>query len=487
MKKILSFLMALALSVTCLAAFVGCADKGDVEEGATLIRMIALECPDYQKEWYKKTEKAFNSNMNDGIQLKITYDSKGNLSSSIATTLEGKEQTAIYWCSPGNIYGTFIKPRYAANLLNLLSEETINDLTPEAKEAVMFGDKMYAYPLYFEPSMMFFYSKSVLADAGVDTTNVDNWKWGDLFDACAKVKANTSFNGKSTKFPIAVPWGQALFWATTGMELQTVGEQALDETWMGINLDAEDEGWRAMSSFFWDIYMNGYAPSAMDSTVEYDDIVSRLIKGQFAMTIGYSAGMAEVNHQYGNSAKFNDIGFAKMPMWEKARLPEEGAAVNGGWTYVINNRLDSETAQKAAKVIEFFTYDGTQASVERQAEFFEICAYSRVSPSKATRAYMDTLDIDARFDYRHLIQEVADSSNTAPHYLDAAQIELSSEAYDMRKATKEVKQKNNNRVIPSSDPIAIAKIKECINTAKQKMQAALEKDPTPNPNLTSAQ
>ena len=54
MKKILSFLVAVALSVSCLATFVGCGGEKNWEEGATLIRMIALEMPDYQKNWYKK-------------------------------------------------------------------------------------------------------------------------------------------------------------------------------------------------------------------------------------------------------------------------------------------------------------------------------------------------------------------------------------------------------------------------------------------------
>ena len=253
------------------------------------------------------------------------------------------------------------------------------------------------------------------------------------------------------------------------MELSTTGETAIDDTWMNVNVDPEDEGWQAMTSFFWDIYMNGYAPQNMASQLEYDYIVEQLIKGQFATVIGYSAGMAEVNHQYGNSSKFETIGFAPMPIWENARNKDVAPSVNGGWTYVINSKLNSDMAKKAAKVIEFFSYEDPA----RTAKLFEYSAYSRVSPNTSVRDYMDTLTIDAKYDYRTLIQEIADKSIFAPHYSDAAQEQLKNEAYDVKDVIKEFKLRNGNAVVPSTDSRAITEIKAALASAKTEMQKKL--------------
>ena len=376
MKKIISFLIAAVLSVSVVATAVGCGGpKGNVEEGATVIQMYAMNFEEYQTSWYEQVKDEFNSILDDGWQLDVKYFDKPSYSGAFQAAKENGTAPDIFWTSPGNTYNSVIKMNTAEPLDDLMGEEYINDLQDWVKPSITFGGKVMCWPLYREPSTMLFYSKSLFEQAGI--TKVPT-TWTELLDACAKLKSIVS----KGQFVLGIPTQTAIAWSTVGLQVNTTGGRAVDDSWTQCRVNENEAGWQALVGLFYDIQAGGYAPGAA-LTDEYDNIVTMLCEGALAMTMGMSTGLATAYRTYPEDA--DDIGYAIMPTWEDGLGQNATTASNGGWSLCISNTSSDIKKQGAAEVIKFFT----NKSAERGASFFETSVYSRAIPFKSVQEYVD--------------------------------------------------------------------------------------------------
>ena len=377
MKKLVSTLLTLIMSITVVATAVGCGpSEGDpVEAGATVITMYAYNFEEYQTTWYETQKKAFNSIMDDGLQLEVKYFDKNAYASALQVARENDQEPDIFWCAYGNLNNLVVKYDYAVDLQDYMPQECFDDLVDNLKAAVTYNGEIIAYPQYAEPSMMFFYRKSIFEQAGV--TEVPT-TWSELLEVCAKVKPVLN----KGQYTLGIPTQTAIAWATVGLQINTTGGYAVTDDWMTNRVNENDAGWRALTGLFWDINEKEYAPAA-PLTDEYDFILSALCEGALAMTMGYAPGIATCARTYPEDSE--DIGYAIMPTWDESETGQAGVtAVNGGWNYLISKSSDEEHRKGAAKVIEFLCCD----NVERTASLFEVSAYSRSSPNKSVREYI---------------------------------------------------------------------------------------------------
>ena len=393
------------MSITVVATAVGCGpSEGDpVEAGATVITMYSYNFEEYQTTWYEKVKKEFNSILDDGLQLDVKYFDKNTYASALQVARENGNAPDIFWCSCGNLYNLVVKFDHAVDLQDYMPQEKLDDIIESHKVNVTYGGEIIGYPQYIEPSLMFFYRKSIFEQAGI--TKVPT-TWSELLDACAKVKPLL----KKGQYALGIPDASAMAWATPGIQVNTTGGYAVSEDWMTNRVNENDAGWRALTELFWDINEQEYAPSA-PLTEEFDFILQALCEGALAMTMGMSTGIATCSRTY--PEEMDDIGYAIMPTWDESELGQEGpTAVNGGWNYLISKSSDEEHRKGAAKVIEFFCCD----SPERTAGLFEAGAYSRSSPNKSVREYINQNMPEEYKEIQAIINEVAETGVRPANY-----------------------------------------------------------------------
>lgn len=395
MKKTISMILILSLLLGAAGVFSGCdSESATVEEGATVVTLYAQSFEQWSNDYLNKRVDEFNQNMNDGIQLEVKFFTDSAYNDAITVARENASGLDLYMISYGNLWGEVMNGR-CEPLNELLDAACFEDLTDSAKELVMYGDKYYAYPTLTEASALLFYRKDMLEDAGVTAVPTT---WEELYDACEKLKGTLN----SAQYALGMPTGQALGWATWGMQYNTTGGLVLDETWHNVRI--EDEGFKKIAEFFYTVYKNSYAPTQQLTSKGYNDIIEALCQGKLAMTIAGSWSVAEIMNTYPTMA--DQIGVAQLPTFDG----NQGGitATNGGWAYAIDS--GSQHKEEAAEVIRWMFCD----DAERTAGFFEAASYSKTAVNKSVQAYIDQIEKNVDQEWLDVIGEVSATARPEP-------------------------------------------------------------------------
>lgn len=402
LKKIVKSIIPFLLTVPLLAACT--VDTGDddeeeeqiqpsqVEEGATTITMYLRNFEDWNNNYMLKRAKEFNDNLNDGIQLVVKFFEDEAYTDAFKVAKENHQAPDIFMCSYGNIYHDIVETGDGIPLETVIQQKYIDDISSNIKPMVTYSNHVYGYPQLSEPSSIFFYRKSMLQAAGVESCPRT---WDELLAACAKIKPTL----RRGQYCVGVPIGQALSWSTYGLQYNMTGGLALNDDWTQSRVGTEN-GFKEIASLWYDLYGNGYVPNgAISPKGSYNDIIEGMMMSKVAMTFAGSWSIAEIMHTYSDLA--SDVGIGVIPT--KDGDTTKVTASNGGWTYCISSQSDQEHQQKAAKVIEWFFAE----SPERTAGFFEAAYYSKAAVTDSVRQYISTHVTDQLREWTNVINDVA--------------------------------------------------------------------------------
>lgn len=395
MKKLISLVLLLSMLLGTAGILSGCNNAPKtVEEGATVITLYAQNFELWSNEYLQKRVDEFNQIMDDGIQLEVKFFTDSAYNDAITVARENGTGLDLYMVSYGNLW-TDVEYGRCVPLNDLLDQACFDDLTDAAKELVVYDGKYYAYPTLIEASALLFYRKDLLESAGV--TQVPT-TWEELYAACDKLKGTLN----AAQYPLGLPTGQALGWATWGMQYNTTGGLVLDDTWQNVRI--EDAGYKQLAEFFYTCYKNGYAPAQQLTAKGYNDIIEALCQSKLAMTVAGSWSVAEIFNTY--PSMVDKIGVAELPTFDGNRGGI--TATNGGWSYAIDST--SKNQEKAAQVIYWMFCENAQ----RTAGFFEAAHYSKTAVNKSVQEYIDNSEKVVDSEWLDVITKVAGTAKPEP-------------------------------------------------------------------------
>lgn len=413
MKKIACIALGGLMLASTLSLAACKKDDYPTEAGATTLMFYAQDFEDWSNEHLYNLVKEFNSNLEDGIQINMVMYEDADYTNAIKAARDGGYAPDIYMVSYGNLAGE-IKKGYPAPMNDLMPKEALDDIVDYVKEMVCYDGVYYGYPQLTEPSSLLFYRKDVLSAAGV-TGDPAQWDWGDLLDACAKIKPTLGRN----QYTLGLPTGLPLAWSTVGLQYNTAGHLPITDNWDACafsevittpteNYQSENE-YANLARFWWDLYSQGYIPAGNVSPTGYNDIIEGLCDGKLAMTFAGSWSVAEILNTYPDIA--DNIGVVPIPT--KTGSKEGATATNGGWLYSISASSSSEKQQKAAK----FIYWLLAEDPARTASYFEISHYSKAAVTKSVQNYIDQQTADDKYqEWRDVINDVASKAISEPLY-----------------------------------------------------------------------
>nr|WP_314844940.1 extracellular solute-binding protein [uncultured Microbacterium sp.] len=206
--------LVLGAAVVGVLALSSCSAGGsggggsDSESSAELTAWFMRDdVPDAAQEWLK-TEWA---ERNDGAELTIEIQDWDGIVTKLQTTLASESQTPDVVEFGNTQVRTFSSVGALSDISDLQSEIGGDSLIPALVEAGSVDDELYAAP-FFAGARVIFYSKSMLADAGIEVPETIE----ELNDAAVALKAaNSSIPDFEGIFVPAKDLGNGLGWLFT--------------------------------------------------------------------------------------------------------------------------------------------------------------------------------------------------------------------------------------------------------------------------------
>ena len=402
MKKITSILCIALVIALVLPVFSGCTpSEGSAkeEEGATKIKIWARSFEDWADNLLQKQVDEFNQIMDDGIQVDLQfYGDDSTYDTAIAAGFENGTIADIFMTQYDRIY-TYLRAGYIAPVGDYLTEEEQAQYFDAVREYVSYVDpvdqtkKMYAMPWYLEPSMMLFYNKQILQDAGV--TEVPQTAQ-ELLDACAKVKP--FMDASRNEYVLSIPTNSVeLTWTTEGLLDNFTGGQVVDSTtWTMNRVRQEEEKFGQAARLWFDLSKGGYCPVTALTPESYVDSVDAVCDGKVAMALSGSWAIGRIMNYYPDVA--DNIGVAPMV----GKDDNEGTTRNSGWTYVIGATSDAEKQEKAMTFLKWYL-----CQTENACKYFDAAYYGKAPTRKDVAEYIEQNASGVNADWIKCVNQVA--------------------------------------------------------------------------------
>lgn len=390
MKRIFSCILLLAMLAGLLSA---CADKepeesnGGNNAGKTTITLYAREFEQWANKHVQEMVDRFNA-QSETIYVQVKFFSGDTYTDALTVARENGKSPDLYMLEYGSVFN-HARYNYAAKLDDLLPQEALDDIPDNVRDMVSYKGGVYAYPWQIEPATLLFYRKDILNENGISSAPTT---WQELYDACAKLKTTRDLGQYCLGLPVS---SVEYAWVTYGMQMNTCGTLAVDDTWMVSNI--ENEGYKQLCSFFYEIYRNGYAPSAAITTEGYTYIVDALCEGKLAMTFGGSWSIAEIYQHYPEMAE--KIGVTPIPT-----IDGDSSGVTsgiGGWTFCISS--DSKKQEAAVEFLKWLLID----DAARAGEYFVKAYHSKAAPTASVQKYLQTVETSVDPEWIRVLNEVA--------------------------------------------------------------------------------
>jgi len=395
MLKKISIIITLVLAIFIVASCEKNGNEDDnknyVEEGATRITVYAREFEQWARKHLEGLVNEFNKDLTDGIQVQVKFYTQDTYADALTVARENGKAPDLYMATYGELYSN-IRNNNAAAVDSYLSAEAKADIFDTALDLVTYDDKVYAYPWNLEPGSLFFYRKDVFSSLGI--TKVPK-TWDELLAVCAKIKPTLTRGQYCLGLPLG---GIECAWATYGMQQNTTGGLALDETWKNHRLD--EPGYKQLAKFFYDVYVNDYAPTAALTAEGYTYIVDALCDEKLAMTFAGSWCIAEIyDYTNNNEEIIKNIGVAPIPTIDGDH--SKITSSNGGWCYCISEQ--SKNKDKAARFLNWMLAENT----ERTASYFVAAYNSKAPTTKSVKTYLDSKDSKVPNEWINVVNDVA--------------------------------------------------------------------------------
>lgn len=370
-----------------------------VEEGATEITIYKHDQTDWENEFFEASVRKYNENLNDGVQIVYQLIPEANYNDKIKSMREAGKAPEIFEISYGNMFASEID--FAASKIlpldDYLSDEAKNDLTDFARELVTFNGKIYGVPKVLEASMLLFYNKDMLQQAGASVPTT----WTEMYDTCQKLESVVN----QYQRVLGTPLGTAMGWATWGLFYNATGERAIADDWKSSNVYKNKESYKKFLEYYTGLYSNGWATTS-DTSGGYNEIIYQICENKMAMTFAGSYAVSQIATTY--PEMMDKIGVTYAPT-ENGGYETPTSAV-GGWAYVVDATAATKTlkdgtsvAQAAVDFLDWMTRD-----IELMKAYYKTAYYSKYSGFKSVQAALDEDEDALESPFYEVIKNVSD-------------------------------------------------------------------------------
>lgn len=196
MKKLHRASIALAAAAVTALTLASCSAGGDTTDDAGDGEPVSITFQSFSDqpaaiEATKEIVDAWNED-NPGIQVDIVQAPTDSLDDKLTTQFAGEVAPDIIHYEVLGIV-PFARDGYVADLSELLSKETIDDIDPGVLASVTVDDQMIGAPTELQTYVVFA-NKTLLEAAGVDIPTGDSMTWDEL-DEIAKATTSGDVHG----------------------------------------------------------------------------------------------------------------------------------------------------------------------------------------------------------------------------------------------------------------------------------------------------
>lgn len=369
MKKLWKLIAAIVAATVLCVALVGCGNyrgqpgTGDDSNEETNYEIdfnlpvgtsadITVIIPDneYERTLMNAMIAGFNTvypNINVTINT-LTIDS---YNTTISRQYNAGVLADVIWCNSQNFY-FLVGGGYALNLNGFIEQaETAGefdfdaDFTEDFQNMGVLGGARYSVPRSID-SVVCFYNKEILADAGVDTSVIQNgWTWETFLSVCQQVRDYYDENGDTTYFPIDANLG----WESVAYPvIRSLGGDVLNENGEFALTESVSE---QIVSFVQNLVDKDFIPEGSEQTSSFESGT-----GAFLFQ---STSIENYQSRATLADKFDIVSF---PL-----INGENSAIGMGYAgYALNSSLDDEgkdpaQLNAAAAFLNYImSYDGQQ-------------------------------------------------------------------------------------------------------------------------------
>lgn len=369
MKKLWKLIAAIVAATVLCVALVGCGNyrgqpgTGDDSNEETNYEIdfnlpvgtsadITVIIPDneYERTLMNAMIAGFNTvypNINVTINT-LTIDS---YNTTISRQYNAGVLADVIWCNSQNFY-FLVGGGYALNLNGFIEQaETAGefdfdaDFTEDFQNMGVLGGARYSVPRSID-SVVCFYNKEILADAGVDTSVIQNgWTWETFLSVCQQVRDYYDENGDTTYFPIDANLG----WESVAYPvIRSLGGDVLNENGEFALTESVSE---QIVSFVQNLVDKDFIPEGSEQTSSFESGT-----GAFLFQ---STSIENYQSRATLADKFDIVSF---PL-----INGENSAIGMGYAgYALNSTLDDEGTDPAqlnaaaAFLNYIMSYDGQQ-------------------------------------------------------------------------------------------------------------------------------
>lgn len=274
-------------------------------------------------------------------------------------------------------------------LTGMMKDEYLSDITDAAKAMVSIGDQVYAFPMWTEPSVLLYYRKDLLQEAGLQVPTT----WAELIDAATKLTT-------ADRFGLAIMAGGDAGWSTWGMQYGTAGHLPITDNWDAANVD---QAYVDLACFFRDLYDSEAVPAqALSGYGAIDPFAT----GAVAMQLNGSWAVATLIKDYPELEGKYGIAVCPTIDGDLTRC----TATMGGWAMAVDGKTD-----KGEGCADFISYMMCEDPTT-WGGYFDDCSYSRSACTNAIAASVNEKAAAAGYEWAATINEVAAHAIAEPVY-----------------------------------------------------------------------
>ncbi len=376
MKKIITLILVLALTVTC---FAGCGEKKESADGKITLH-IGLPGGDTLTplELIDEFEKA-------NPDIKITTDEApwNDFRKKLDMQIGGNNAPDVFITDSG--HATSIASK---GVVMDLSEKISENINAEEYISSLFAlrdaeGKVWGVPHAINSTALY-YNEELFDKAGLEYPN-ENWTWQDMLDAAEKLTTPKDSTGVSSVYGFAMPTSMTLGWYPV---ILANGGTPLNEDLTESNFLSDET--KAGIKKFDEIAKSGVTPPTAWVKIQ-GGIPAAFYQGKIAMAFLMSASAASIVEN-NPDLKFN---VAPTPIgWDGER---HTVYVPNVW--VVNGRSSKEKQEAAWKWLRFYLSEETQLKLAEKRlggypvnkKALEYCDSVKIVPENA-QVFYKTLD-----------------------------------------------------------------------------------------------
>ncbi len=243
---------------------------------------------------------------------------------------------------------------------DLVAQTGWDDLDERFLDAVSVDGEQYAYPLYYEPSAIYFYRTDLYEQAGLDPASPPQ-TFDELIATGEKLK---SLGGDTVAYQLAQN-AVELSWTTWSSQYGTAGHLPISDDWT--TAQADDPAYEPLFKLYQELYAKDII--AKQPLSPYGD-ATPLGEGKLASMTAGSWAVSQLLADWPDMVP----NLAAAPMASVDGDPSRTTSTLGGWTIGVDAK--SQKVEAAAKAISWMMAEDAVLP----KDYFVKTSYTKLSP-----------------------------------------------------------------------------------------------------------